>query len=120
MKYLLKESQISKLVFHYLDAQDWWTWDIGDGEFNVADGKYGKDLFRFRIQNSSTVPDHEFNVLYIEDNLVTKISKLFSISNDDSVKLIIDWFNKEYGKSLTVNDFEWIESDTYYNDEEEN
>lgn len=121
MKYILNESQINKLITTYLDSQNWWTWDIGDGEFNVADGRYGKDLFRFRIQYSSTVPDHEFNVIYISDDLVTKISELFSILSEDSIRAIIDWFNKKYEKNLTMDDFEWMEkSDTYYDDEEEN
>ena len=55
MKYIITESQINKLVFLYLDSQDWHTWDIGDGEFNVADGQYGEDVMKFRIQYSSTI-----------------------------------------------------------------
>ena len=120
-KYIITESQINKLVFLYLDSQDWHTWDIGDGEFNVADGQYGKDVIKFRIQFSSTVPDHEFNVIYISDDLVTKISELFSISSKKSIGAIIDWFNQKYDKNLTMDDFEWMpSSDTYYDDEEEN
>jgi hypothetical protein len=121
MKYIITESQINKLVFLYLDSQDWHTWDIGDGEFNVADGQYGEDVMKFRIQYSSTEPDHEFNVIYISDDLVTKMSELFSISSKNSIRAIIDWFNKKYDKNLTMDDFEWMEkSDTYYDDEEEN
>jgi hypothetical protein len=120
MKYIIKESRINKLVFLYLDSQNWHTWDIGDGEFNVADGEYGSDVIKFRIQFSSTVPDHEFNVIYISDDLVTKIRKLFSIPDLESIKVIIDWFNKKYDKNLTMDDFEWMpSSDTYYDDEEE-
>jgi len=121
MKYIITESQINKLVFLYLDSQDWHTWDIGDGEFNVADGQYGKDVMKFRIQQSSRVSDHEFNVIYISDDLVTKISELFSISSKKSIGAIIDWFNQKYDKNLTMDDFEWMpSSDTYYDDEEEN
>jgi hypothetical protein len=121
MKYIITESQINKLVFLYLHSQDWHTWDIGDGEFNVADGQYGKDLMKFRIQHSSIEPDHEFNVIYISDDLVTKISELFSTSSKKSIGAIIDWFNQKYDKNLTMDDFEWMpSSDTYYDDEEEN
>ena len=121
MKYIITESQINKLVFLYLDSQDWHIWDIGDGEFNVADGQYGKDVMKFRIQHSSMEPDHEFNVIYISDDLVTKISELFSISSKKSIGAIIDWFNQKYDKNLTMDDFEWMpSSDTYYDDEEEN
>ena len=90
MKYIITESQINKLVFLYLDSQDWHTWDIGDGEFNVADGQYGEDVMKFRIQYSSTEPDHEFNVIYISDDLVTKMSELFSISSKNSIRAIND------------------------------
>lgn len=117
-KYNLNEQEGNKipqkLIFLYLDGLNWHTWDIGDGEFNVADGEYGEDVLKFRIQYSSTVPDHEFNVIYISDDLVTKISKLFSIPNLDSIKSIIGWFNKKYDKNLTMNDFEWMESNDSY------
>jgi hypothetical protein len=119
MKYIIKESRINKLVFLYLDSQNWHTWDIGDGEFNVANGEYGSDVIKFRIQYSSTVPDHEFNVIYISDDLITKIRKLFSIPDLESIKVIIDWFNKKYDKNLTMDDFEWMQSDTFYADDEE-
>jgi hypothetical protein len=120
MKYVLNESQFDKLITTYLDSQNWWTWDIGDGEFNVADGKYGKDLFRFRIQFSSTETDHEFNVIYISDDLVTKISGLFGVNGKIAINSIINWFNQKYEKNLTIDDFEWLQdSDTYYVDDEE-
>jgi hypothetical protein len=51
--------------------------------------------------------------------LITKITKLFSVSSESSIEAIINWFNKKYNKSLTVKDFEWIESDDYYDDEDE-
>ena len=120
MKYVLNESQFDKLITTYLDSQNWWTWDIGDGEFNVADGRYGKDLFRFRIQYSSTETDHEFNVIYISDDLVTKISGLFGVNGKIAIGSIINWFNQKYDKNLTIDDFEWLQdSDTFYADDEE-
>jgi len=120
MRYIIQESKLNKLVFLYLDSQNWHTWDIGDGEFNVADGEYGRDVMKYRIQVSSTVPDHEFNVIYILDDLITKIRNLFSIPDLDSIKLIINWFNKKYDKNLTMNDFEWLpNSDTYYDDDDD-
>ena len=120
MKYILNESQIDKLITSYLNSQDWKTWDIGDGEFNVADGEFGKDLIRFRIQYSSTVPDHYFNVIYISDYLVEKINSLFGLNSLKSIKSIISWFNQKYDKNLTMDDFEWLQdSDTYYADDDE-
>jgi hypothetical protein len=119
-KTIINENRIGKLVSDYLDSQKWYTWDIGDSEFNVADGEYGVDQFRFRIQYSSTMPDHSFNVIYINDGLVSKIITLFSLPERVTIKTIIDWFNKKYDKNLTLDDFEWLDSDTYYADEDEN
>jgi hypothetical protein len=121
LKTIVENNKVNTLVSKYLDSQDWRTWDIGDSEFDVADGEFGKNLIKFRIQYSSTVPDHHFNVIYISDDLVTKISTLFSISSKKSIREIIDWFNKKYEKNLTMDDFEWMsseDSDTYYDDED--
>jgi hypothetical protein len=114
MKYIITEQRLNQLIFNYLDNQDWYEWDIGDGEFNVAEGEYGRDLIRFRIQYSHTVPDHEFNVIYISDGLVTKISNLFGIGTQESIISIINWFNVKYDKNLTKDDFEWMDHDDEY------
>jgi hypothetical protein len=119
LKTIVSENRINKWVFDYLDSQDWKTWDIGDTEFNVADGEFGVDQLRFRIQYSSTMPDHSFNVIYINDGLVSKIITLFSLPERVAIKTIIDWFNKKYDKTLTLDDFEWLDSDTYYADDDE-
>ena len=119
LKTIVENNKIDRLVSEYLNFQDWKTWDIGDSEFNVADGEFGKDLIRFRIQYSSTVPDHHFNVIYISDDLVTKISGLFGVDNKIAIDSIIHWFNEKYDKNLTKDDFEWLDSDTYYSDEDE-
>lgn len=119
LKTIVESSKIEMLVSDYLNSQDWKTWDIGDGEFNVADGEFGKDLIRFRIQYSSTVPDRHFDVIYLSDYLITKIISLFGLGNQEAIKSIINWFNQKYDKNLTMDDFEWMDSDTYYDDDEE-
>jgi hypothetical protein len=119
LKTIVESNKTDGLVSEYLNFQDWRVWDIGDGEFNVADGEFGRDLIRFRIQYSSTVPDHSFNVIYISDDLVSKISGLFGMNNKIAIDSIIHWFNKKYDKNLTHDDFEWLDSDTYYADDDE-
>jgi hypothetical protein len=119
MNYIITENRLNQLIFNYLDSQDWYDWDIGDGEFNVAEGEYGRDLIRFRIQYSSTVPDHEFDVIYISDELVTKISNLFGIGTQESIISIINWFNVKYDKNLTKDDFEWMDHDEEYDIDDE-
>jgi hypothetical protein len=119
LKFIVENNKMDTMISQYLNSQDWRTWDIGDGEFNIADGEFGKDLFRFRVQHSSKVPDHEFNVIYIEDGLVTKINNLFGLGIEDSIISIINWFNEKYDKNLTRDDFEWLDSDTYYAEDDE-
>jgi len=108
LKVIVENNKVDSLVSKYLDLQDLHTWDIGDGELNIVDGEFGKDLISFRIQYSSTVPDHSFNVIYISDDLVTKISRLFGVDSKITIKSIINWFNQKYDKKLTMDDFEWL------------
>lgn len=117
LKLIVENNRMDTLVSQYLNSQDWYTWDIGDDEFNVADNdRNDKNLFWYRKQWSSTVPDHEFDVIYINDYLVTKIIKLFGMENKMAIESIINWFNQRYDKNLTINDFEWMHTDEEYED----
>ncbi len=109
---IINESRIESLISDYLNQKNWYNWDIGDGEFNLADGEFGKDVIYFRIQYSSTVPDHHFNVIYINDDLISEITKLFSINPQDAIISVIGWFNMRFDKDLTKDDFEWMDSDS--------
>lgn len=120
MKYIITESRLHDLISSYLNQMNWWEWEIGDDEFNLADGQHGIDLIHYRIQHSSTIPGKVFPTILLHDDLITKITKLFSVPSETSIEAIINWFNKKYNKSLTLKDFEWIESDDYYDDEDEN
>ena len=120
LKFIVENNRMDTLVSQYLNSQDWYTWDIGDGEFNVADNdRNDKNLFWFRKQFSSTIPEHEFDVLYINDELVAKIIKLFGMETNSAIKSIINWFNQEYDTELTIKDFEWMETDDDDDEEEE-
>jgi hypothetical protein len=96
----------SIIVSKYLDSQDWRPWDIGDGEFDVADGEHGRNLLRFRIHQSSTMPDLNFNTLYVEDSLVSRIMNVFGMTANQSVLSILNWFNKRFDYNLTIDDYE--------------
>jgi hypothetical protein len=117
---IINESRLESLISDYLNQKNWRHWDIGDGEFNLADGEFGKDVIYFRVQNSSTVPDHEFNVIYINDDLISEITKLFTISPQNAIISVIGWFNMRFDKHLTKDDFEWMDhnSDYDFDDEE--
>ena len=114
-----KNNRINKLILNYLNGQDFKYWDQDDNEFNLSDGVNGDDVIKYRIQYSSKVPDHSFEVIYIDDDLVTRISQLFSISSEESIREIINWFNQKYEKNLTIDNFEWMVGDTYYAEDDE-
>jgi hypothetical protein len=114
-----KTNRINKLILNYLNGQNLKYWDEGDSEFNLSDGVNGGYVIKYRIQYSSKVPDLSFEVIYIDDDLVTKISQLFSISSEESIREIINWFNQKYEKNLTIDNFEWMVSDTYYAEDDE-
>ncbi len=118
LKFIVENNKANTLVSKYLDSQDWRTWDIGDGEFNVADGEFGRDLIRLRIQYSSTFPDKYFDVIYLDDRLVTKIINIFGLDSEIAIKSIINWFNQTYNTELTIKDFEWLDNDGENDDED--
>jgi hypothetical protein len=60
-----------------------------------------------------------FDLIYVEDMFVTRLSKLFGLEVRDVIPLVINWFNKTYDKNLNNNDWEWMETD-YEEDDEDN
>ena len=120
MKYIITESKINKLVSTYLDERDLDTSDIGNGEFNITDGKHGNDVIRYEIDHSLTYPEKSYHTIAISDDLVTKITQLFGLKSEDAINSIINWFNQEYDLNVDIHDFEWLSnSDTYYYDDED-
>lgn len=120
-KLIVENDKRSSIVAKYLDSQDWKPWDIGDGEFDIADGEFGKNLLRFRISESLTFPGKTYETLYIEDSLVSKLMNVFNMTANQSVLSIINWFNKKYDHNLTINEYEsanqydaWDEEDEDY------
>ena len=102
MKYIITESKINEFISSYLNGQNFKYWDQGDDEFNLSDGVNGDDVIKYRIQYSSRELDHSFEVIYIEDGLISKVSQIFSIPLKDSINAIITWFNTKYEKNLNL------------------
>jgi hypothetical protein len=119
MKYIITESKINEFISTYLNGQNFKYWDQGDDEFNLSDGVNGYDVIKYRIQYSSSVPDHSFEVIYINDGLISKVSQIFSIPLKDSINAIITWFNTKYEKNLNLDNFEWMNHDEEFDVEEE-
>ena len=120
MKYIITESKIHKLVSSYLDYLGLHTSEIGNGEFNIYDGKHGNEVIRYEINQSITIPEKSYPSIHISDDLVSKITQLFNLKSGDAITSIINWFNQKYETNLDIHDFEWLSSDDYdYDDEEE-
>ena len=119
MKYIITESKINEFISTYLNGQNFKYWDQGDDEFNLSGGVNGDDVIKYRVQYSSRELDHSFEVIYIDDALVTNVSRIFSIPLKDSIKAIISWFNTKYEKNLNLDNFEWMNHDGEFDVEEE-
>ena len=118
MKYLITESQIDNIIFMYLDNQDFYTSEIGNGEFDITNGKNGNNVISYEIDHSLTFPDKTYEIILISDDLVTKTTHLFGLKNDDAITSIINWFNQKYNKKLDIYDFQWLSnSDAYYDED---
>jgi hypothetical protein len=117
MKYIITESKINKLISIYLDNQDFHTSEIGNGEFDITNGKNGNNVISYEI-NHTLFPYKTYEVIFISDDLVTKTTQLFGLKNDDAITSIINWFNQKYDKKLDIHDFEWLSnSDAYYDED---
>ena len=105
----------------YLDDRGLETSEIGNGEFNIYDGKHGNEVIRYEIKHSLTFPDKTYDVISISDDLATKIAYLFGfLKTGESITSIINWFNQKYDKNLDIHDFEWLSSnDDDYDDEDQ-
>ena len=82
MKYLITESQIDKIIFKYLDNQD----------FIVT----GNDTSLFFINSESDKLaqiryDEDSEVCFINIDLNKEISSFFSLGRDESQKVISRW-----------------------------
>jgi hypothetical protein len=110
MKYIIQESRINSLIAKYLDSIKWLLWDIGDGEFDLSDGYMTNTKINYR-QKNNPVFDEEYEIIYIDYDFVTKLSKLFSTDMAIVGLVIIEWFNKKYNKNLSLGDWSYQDED---------
>ena len=82
MKYLITESKLNQVIFKYLDNQDFIQIDKDNSIYFVysEDDEYAKIKFNKLV-----------DACYISDNLIWKISDLFSLHHFDSKTVIGKW-----------------------------
>ena len=91
MKYLITESQRDKIVFRYLDNQ------------NFLKVKKDKEIcFLYSPDDLWAVMKYRSGQLIISDELTYGIESLFSINQDDAEILISDWVSKEINKYIDI------------------
>ena len=82
MKYLITESKLNQVIFKYLDNQDFIQIDKDNSIYFV----YSEDDEYAQIKFNKLV-----DACYISDNLIWKISDLFSLHHFDSKTVIGKW-----------------------------
>jgi len=97
MKYLITESQRDKMVFKYLDNQ------------NFLKVKKDKEIcFLYSPDDLLAVMKYMRGKLIINKDLTTEIESFFSIDEDDAEILIRDWVSKETGRNIDVWDIKSV------------
>ncbi len=82
MKYLITESQIDRLIFKYLDNQDFIQIKIGDNIYFV--NSEGDEYAQIRY-------DKDDGKCFIYYKLINEISAFFSLGRTDSEQVIGRW-----------------------------
>ena len=84
MKYLITKSQISKIIFKYLDIRDFYMVEYGDSFLFFESDSPGPiliSIYRGRYDG------------YINSDLVSEVSRFFSLEMNVSLEIIGDWVN---------------------------
>ena len=90
MKYLIKESQFDKIIFKYLDNQDFIQIDTKDGVYFV--NSVGDEFVDSEGDKYAQITYDKYNHwCYIYYKLTHEISSFFSIEKSDSERVIGRW-----------------------------
>ncbi len=95
MKYLITESQREKVIFKYLDNQDFIQKDYGEYTFFVNSKE---DLYAQIKYNPIR------GWITISRDLMKEISSFFSLDNNDSISAIAHWVENKIGAEYTMVD----------------
>jgi len=87
MKYLIKESQLNKVVFRYLDSQDYNITKIGASIYF----SYPEDEFA-QIQYGGNHSNNE--LCFIKKGLIESVSSFFSLNSYQSTRVVGQWVKK--------------------------
>ena len=92
MKYLITESQRERVIFKYLENQDFIPIEKGDNIYFV--NSEGDEYAQIRY-------DKEYGWCYTHYKLVDEISSFFSLGRDDSKEVIGRWVENTLQMEVT-------------------
>ena len=91
MKYLIKESQLDKVIFKFLDNQ------------KFVKIKKGRNLFfTYSHDDDWGVIKYDNHLLIINKDLTLEVMSFFSIDQDDAEILIRDWVSNKINKQIDI------------------
>ena len=104
MKYLITESQIDKVIFKYLDNQDFVQIKYGENIYLVNSEKDEYAQIRYNVR---------VNWCTVNYDLMDEIVSFFSLGNSDAILVIDRWVEKTFNVSSVAAD---VQSDivVYY------
>lgn len=93
MKYLITESQREKLVFKYLDRQNFYVTIFG-GDYNFWDRS---DIENRNFDAAIIISTHKQKNLFVQKDFYHTISSFFSLDRGDTLNFIGDWVESKTG-----------------------
>jgi hypothetical protein len=102
MKYLITESKLNKVIFRYLNNQDFIRIDkVSNIYFVNSEGDEYAQIRYYEVNGWC----------YISNKLVNEISSFFSLSESDSEQVIVRWV--EDTLQMNVEHIKGVESEFY-------
>ena len=92
MKYLITESQFDKVIFRYLDSQDFIRIEKGNRIYFV--NSEGDQYAQIRF-------DKDDGLCYIDYDLIEEISSFFSLQRSNSKEVISRWVENTLQMKVT-------------------
>ena len=92
MKYLITESQFDKVIFKYLDNQDFYHHEVGGGHYFFESERSYKD------NQSPTISYYDMSQdCYISSDILTEVAEFFSLPLTQSLMIIAKWIEGQLG-----------------------
>ena len=99
MKYLITESKLEKVIFRYLDNQDFIQFEKGNRIYFV--NSEGDEYAQIKY-------DKDNSWCYIYHKLINEISSFFSLELTDSMDVIGRWVENTLQVRVTNTDYEFV------------